>query len=171
MLDPGRAFGTGRHASTRLCLDWIADLPPPHPATVLDLGCGSGVLAVAAALHLGARVVAVDVDADAVETTRENAAANGAAVEAHRADLAGAPRGPFACVLANIRTEVLVPGATEIAARVAPGGVAVLSGILDEEAPAVLEAFTRAGTRPAVAGRRDGWCCIVAAARRGSDTP
>ncbi|RMG94774.1 MAG: methyltransferase domain-containing protein [Deltaproteobacteria bacterium] len=168
VLDPGRAFGTGRHESTRLCLDWIADLPPPHPGTVLDLGCGSGVLAICAAMRFGAEVTAVDVDAEAVDATRENAAANDVAVRALVADLAGAPHGPFECVLANIRPEVLVPAAAEVVSRTAPFGRALLSGILTEEAPAVCEAYRAAGATATVVAERDGWCAIEVRPRQGS---
>lgn len=168
VLDPGRAFGTGRHESTRLCLDWIADLPPPHPATVLDLGCGSGVLAICAAIRFGAEVTAVDVDGEAVAVTRENAATNGVALSALVADLAGAPPGPFECVLANIRPEVLVPAATEVVSRIAPGGRALLSGILADEAPAVCEAYAAARASAVVVAERDGWCAVEVRPRRGS---
>ncbi len=162
ILDPGRAFGTGRHASTRLCLDWIADRARPFPRTVLDLGCGSGVLAIAASLRFGAEVEAVDADPDAVATTRENAAANHAPLRAFAADVASAPPGPFDCVLANIRPDVLVPNATAILDRVREGGVAVLSGILTEEADRVRRTYEAAGARTHAAAERDGWTLVEA---------
>ncbi len=169
ILDPGRAFGTGRHASTRLCLDWIANRPRPFPRAVLDLGCGSGVLAIAAALRFGARVTAVDADPDAVDATRENAAANRAPLHAWAGDVADAPEGPFDCVLANIRPDVLVPNAAAIFDRVGEGGLAVLSGILAEEADEVRRAYEAAGARTRAAAEIDGWTLVEA--HRPTGTP
>jgi ribosomal protein L11 methyltransferase len=99
VIDPGRAFGTGAHPTTRLCLELLLDLPR---GSLLDVGCGSGVLAIAAALLGFAPVIALDVEAAAVEATRANAAANGAAVDARRSDALAEDLPPADVVVANI---------------------------------------------------------------------
>ncbi|HWP34841.1 MAG TPA: 50S ribosomal protein L11 methyltransferase, partial [Thermodesulfobacteriota bacterium] len=135
-LDPGLAFGTGTHPSTRLCLAALAALRPV--GRVLDLGTGSGILAIAAA-KLGAReVLALDTDPVAVGVARANVARN---------DVAGAVRvepgsleaasGRFDCALANLAAAPLLAMAGELAERLSPGGVAVLSGLLAEEVAGV----------------------------------
>jgi ribosomal protein L11 methyltransferase len=165
VLDPGRAFGTGQHETTRLCLEVLVALTEAgaSPARVLDLGCGSGILALAAArLFPRAAVVAADNDPDAADTAAENAAAN--ALE-ERLEIRAATvleiEGSFDLILANIRPGVLIPIAGDIAGRLAPGGVVVLSGILGEEADAVLAAYAAAGLRSE--GRRDlaEWCALI----------
>ncbi|HEY8072474.1 MAG TPA: 50S ribosomal protein L11 methyltransferase [Labilithrix sp.] len=129
-LEPGRAFGTGLHETTRL----VAQALKRHESevrstTILDVGCGSGILALVA-LTLGARsAIAIDTDPEAVDVTRENAARNGVTLDASTMPIesceAIAP-----VVLANIEARVLVPMAPALAARVAPGGLLLLSGIL-----------------------------------------
>jgi len=129
-VDPGRAFGTGTHESTRLLMMQL-DRIVRGGERVLDVGCGTGILAICA-LKLGARdAYCIDVDPDAVEVTRENAASNQVApqVEASTQDVADV-QGQYPLVLANIQATVLIPLATPIAARVAPGGTLLLSGIL-----------------------------------------
>ena len=125
-MDPGRAFGTGGHPSTRLCLVAISELARPENEAIrfLDVGCGSGVLAIALArMFPEASGIAVDVDADAVEVSRENAARNAVL---DRISVSATPveevHGPFDVVTANILPDVLVPLAGPIAARVAGGG-------------------------------------------------
>ncbi len=170
-LDPGRAFGTGGHASTRLCLRALSDLlegsakggPPRHPASVLDVGCPSGVLAIACARALPElRGVGVDVDPDAVEVARENAAINGvdARLEFSTARL-GELDQMFDLVLANIQPEVLIPLATQIAAALSQGGAAVLSGILVEAAPPVEDAYRATGLTVLRRIDEDGWRALV----------
>ncbi len=153
VLDPGRAFGTGLHESTRLCLDRLCQLfaDGEHPATVLDLGCGSGILGLAAArLFPDARLWAADFDPEAVETTRENIDDNelGARFDLQQGTVESVQAPACALVIANIRPEVLVPGAAAIAALVEPGGRVLLSGILVEEADAVRAAYVAQGLRP-----------------------
>lgn len=131
-LEPGRAFGTGLHETTRLVAQALADHAHELAgATVLDVGCGSGVLALVA-LALGAsRAVAVDVDPEAIDVTRENAARNGmierleASVTPIEAVALVAP-----VVVANIEARVLIPMAAELTRHVAPGGLLLLSGVL-----------------------------------------
>ncbi|MDP3528157.1 50S ribosomal protein L11 methyltransferase [Methylicorpusculum sp.] len=140
-LDPGLAFGTGTHPTTALCLEWLAS----HDLTdkvVIDYGCGSGILAVAAVL-LGAREAhAIDIDPQALTATEENARKN------HIPDRITCylPDNfvPFQAdvVLANILAKPLIDLSTAISGLVAPSGCLVLSGILNEQAPSVAEAYT-----------------------------
>lgn len=141
-LDPGLAFGTGTHASTRLCLEWI-DSVAFSGRTVLDFGCGSGVLGIAAALKGATRVVCVDHDPQAVVATRDNAARNGVAdrIEVRQGDTP--PEGAWDRVLANILAGILVSRADALQDAVAPGGRLALAGILDEQADTVTAAFDR----------------------------
>jgi ribosomal protein L11 methyltransferase len=145
VVDPGRAFGTGTHESTRLCLGFLRDLSLRGPlGRVLDLGTGSGILAVAA-LRLGARtVVGVDVDAEALLTAKQQARLNRVELPLVRADLAAAVRpGCFDLVLANIAAPLLVDRRDEIAALRAPE--AILSGLLTADLDAVRRAYAKAG--------------------------
>jgi ribosomal protein L11 methyltransferase len=143
VIDPGRAFGTGAHPTTRLCLELLLDQPR---GSVLDVGCGSGVLAIAAARLGFAPVVAVDVDPTAVDAAAANAAANDATVEARVADALADRLPATAIALANVSLEAV----NAIAARL--------------EAPRVIASGYLASDRPRVAGRRsddrrvrDGW--------------
>lgn len=140
-LDPGRAFGSGTHASTRLVLAEL-DKRVRGEEAVLDVGCGSGILAVAALLLGSSRAVAIDVDADAVEVTRENAALNRVAsrVRASTTPLEKV-RGTYDLVLANIEAPVHLVLAESLVKRVAPGGILILSGILIGQEEAVLDAY------------------------------
>ena len=159
VLDGGRAFGTGAHPSTTLALELLAGVVRPG-ASVLDVGCGSGALAVGAALLDAARVVAVDVDRAAVEATTANAAANGvgAVVEVTLAD-AAAVEGTFDVVAANLGAPLVFELADRLEALVAPGGALVVSGLLDARAADVAAAYPGlavAGTRSA-----DGWSALL----------
>ena len=143
VIDPGQAFGTGAHPTTRLCLELLLGL---EPASLVDLGCGSGVLAVAAA-KLGFRpVVAVDSDVAAVEATRANASVNGVAVEAHVADVRVDSLPKAAVVVANIALPVVLEAAACVEAR-----LLVASGYLASERA---EPF---GWRPLDRREADGW--------------
>ena len=133
-LDPGLAFGTGTHPTTRMCLRWIASHAAESSSRwtrVLDYGCGSGILAIGAALHGAQGVEGVDIDPAAVESTRANSLANGVAVEAGLPDAA---QGEYPLVLANILTTPLKLLAPLLCARLDMGGALVLAGILDRQA-------------------------------------
>lgn len=148
-LDPGLAFGTGNHETTRLCVERLVNLAaagkrPPAGLRVVDAGCGSGILALSAAL-LGFRAVSgFDNDPEAVRVSEENAALNGLAgqVKFFVGDLVtGFSEGPADVVLANILANVLIQYARELIAAVAPGGTLILSGILAVEVEQVKSAF------------------------------
>ena len=137
-LDPGMAFGTGSHPTTRLCLEWLCEAVTPG-ASVLDYGCGSGILSIAA-VRLGAGdVLGIDIDEKAVEAARDNAQRNHVAM---RLQHSGQPLSEqFDIVVANILTNPLKVLAPLLAARVAPGGRIALSGVLVEQANDVIAAY------------------------------
>ncbi len=150
-LDPGMAFGTGTHASTRLVLEELDRLAADGraPAAVLDVGAGSGILAIAAVkLWPAARVIAVDNDPIAVAACAENAAVNAASERITAAATpVGEVGGTFELVLANIQAHVLRELRDAIAPRVAPGGTLILSGLLTPQAEAVADEYVAAGLR------------------------
>jgi len=147
-LDPGRAFGTGGHATTRLVIALAEEIGERSVARFLDLGCGSGILAVAAArLWPRAAGLAVDVDPEATACARENLERNRVETVATRTGTLADARGPFDVVLANIQADVLLPLAGALVAALAPGATLVLSGLLTEAAPPVLAAYLAAGSR------------------------
>jgi ribosomal protein L11 methyltransferase len=160
VLDPGLAFGTGSHPTTRLCLQWLeASLQPGERGkpSVLDYGCGSGILAIAA-VKLGAgTVVGVDVDPQAITSARDNAERNQTTADFHLPD--AAPAGQFDVLVANILTNPLKALMPLLAARVKSGGRIALSGILAEQADEVMaiygQAFTMKRWREA-----EGWVCL-----------
>ena len=143
-LDPGLAFGSGTHPTTSLCLQWLDALAGEGAladATVLDFGCGSGILALAA-LKLGAqRAVGIDNDPQALIATRDNAGRNGVAEALAVFEPEAAPREAYPVVVANILASALDALAPELAARTAPGGRIALSGILDGQHDALLARF------------------------------
>ncbi len=155
-LDPGLAFGTGTHPTTRMCLRWIAT--HPVPARVLDYGCGSGILAIGAAKYGAADVVAVDIDEAAVQSTELNATANGVALVAGLPDRA---QGAYGLVLANILASPLKVLAPLLCAHVAPGGHLVLAGILERQAEELQTAYAPY-CRLEVTDSEDGWILMTA---------
>ena len=155
-LDPGLAFGTGTHPTTRMCLRWIA-AHPPRGQRVLDYGCGSGILAIGAALHGAASVDAVDIDEAAVQSTRDNAAANGVQLVAGLPDQA---HGVYDTVLANILATPLKVLAPLLCGHVAPGGALVLAGVLERQT-AELQAAYQPWLALEVADAEDGWVLLV----------
>ncbi|WP_248362209.1 50S ribosomal protein L11 methyltransferase [Anaeromyxobacter oryzae] len=154
VLDPGMAFGTGTHPTTSLCLAALSDLLAARPgASVLDVGTGSGLLAIAARKLGAGRVAGNDNDPVAVDVARENAERNGASLELTVAPLP-AIRGPFDLVVANILANTLVELAPQLAAQLAPGGVVLLSGILAPQADEVRAAYVAQGLAPVPGGDR-----------------
>ena len=140
-LDPGLAFGTGTHPTTRMCLRWTARQAAslaPQWTRVLDYGCGSGILAIGAALHGASAIEAVDIDPAAVESTRANASANGVTLKAGLPDLAS---GVYPLVYANILATPLKLLAPLLSAHVARGGHLVLAGILERQAQELKAAY------------------------------
>jgi ribosomal protein L11 methyltransferase len=131
-----------------------------QPGDVLDVGTGSGILAMAAAKLGARRVVGTDIDPDAVEVARENCAMNGVSAELVTTPLADIP-GQFAVVLANILAEDLVRMATDLTARVAPGGYLILSGILVEREPYVIDGFASTGLTLVETAREGEWSCLL----------
>ena len=162
ILDPGAAFGTGSHPTTRLCLAWL-EREVGAGDTVLDYGCGSGILAIAAMKLGAARAWGVDVDPLALEAARYNAQRNAVALDVHdaRDPLPGAARLTVANILAN-PLRMLAP---VISARTLSGGRIALSGILEEQARDVIAAYAPWAAL-AVAGREAGWV-LLAGARAG----
>ena len=149
VIQPSMGFGTGHHESTRLCLRLLQHVPV-RGKDVLDVGTGSGVLAIAAAVLGAARVTGVDLDPDALANARENLALNVLSdrVELIEGDLsrgAGLPAGPFDVVLANLTGALLCREASPLAALVAPGGSLIASGFQVHEARGVTAAFSAVG--------------------------
>jgi ribosomal protein L11 methyltransferase len=139
-LDPGLAFGTGTHPTTALCLEWL-DGQNLAGLTVVDYGCGSGILGVAAARLGAARVICVDNDPQALGATRENAVRNGVAGRVECFEPGGHGAVTAQVVLANILAEPLIELAPVLLGLLAPGGCLVLSGLLPEQAQAVATAY------------------------------
>ena len=164
-LDPGLAFGTGTHPTTRMCLRWIARHAQPWPR-VLDYGCGSGILAIGAALHGATAIDAVDIDDAAVQATVANAAANSVGLSAGRPDAA---QGEYPLVLANILATPLKLLAPLLAGHVAPGGHLVLAGILERQADELKAAYAPWLTLE-VSDQEDGWILMTASRPAAGDT-
>jgi ribosomal protein L11 methyltransferase len=156
-LDPGLAFGTGTHPTTRMCLRWIAAHAQPWPR-VLDYGCGSGILAIGAGLFGAREIDAVDIDPAAVESTRTNAQANGVALDAGLPEAAG---GTYPLVLANILATPLKLLAPLLCGHVAEGGDLVLAGILERQADELKEAYAP-WVSLQVSDAEDGWILMTA---------
>jgi ribosomal protein L11 methyltransferase len=174
-LDPGMAFGTGLHPSTRLCLAALEDLVRPGDA-VLDLGTGSGVLAIAAAKLGAAHILATDIDPVAVAVAKENLTANGlppgdaaaAPVQVRLGSVPAESAGRFDLIVANILAEVLAGlfdsryDNPPLAEPLAPGGHLILAGIIEERAGLVVEAATRHGLMLLDRRQESDWVALVA---------
>lgn len=163
-LDPGLAFGTGSHPTTRLCMEWLEAHPAPGK-TVLDYGCGSGILAMVAKKLGAADVAGVDIDPQAIESARANAERNHCEIDYYLPDaFAASPKarhanGKFDIVVANILSSPLKLMAPMLSGRVAPGGSLILSGVLArqaEEVSAAYAPFIQLG----VWAEKDGWVAL-----------
>ena len=159
LLDPGLAFGTGTHPTTALCLEWL-DAQPLHGQSLLDFGCGSGILAIAGLLLGAEHAVGTDIDVQALEASRDNAMRNGIADERFALYLPEQLlEEPADVVVANILAGPLVSLAPRITALVKPGGRLALSGILAEQAQDVRAAYSEAFELDPTADK-DGWVRI-----------
>lgn len=157
ILDPGMAFGTGSHPTTRLCLEWL-ERTVAVGDSLLDYGCGSGILAIAAAKLGAASVAGVDIDPQAVEAANANAERNG--VVARFADSAQALAGEYDVVVANILSNPLRVLAPAICAHVRSGGRLALSGILREQADEIIAVYAP-WIQLQVADVREDWVCLA----------
>ena len=166
-LDPGLAFGTGTHPTTRMCLRWIASHLQQQQQLqqqqkpflrVLDYGCGSGILAIAAALHGAQHVDAVDIDEAAIASTLLNAKANGVALQAGLSELA---KGVYDCVFANILATPLKVLAPLLCSHVKPAGHLVLAGILERQAQELQLAYAPY-CHLHISDQEDGWILMTA---------
>ncbi|MDR2507167.1 MAG: 50S ribosomal protein L11 methyltransferase [Candidatus Accumulibacter sp.] len=156
-LDPGLAFGTGSHPTTRLCLEWL-ERRVHAGDSVLDYGCGSGILAIAAAKFGASLLLGVDIDPRAVDTARRNAARNEVAVRFDESSVK--IDGQFDIVIANILSSPLKALAPAICAHVRPDGRLALSGILEEQADELISLYAQNGASLAVTGASEGWVCL-----------
>ena len=162
-IDPGLAFGTGSHPTTRLCLRWLAQ-NLPSGASLLDYGCGSGVLTIAAAKLGAGTVVGTDIDAQAIAVGRANADANGVNARFGLPD--ELTSGSFDVVVANILADPLEILAPVLAERVRVGGSIVLAGILEAQAAALVEVYSQ-WFNIGVWAQEDGWAVLAGARREG----
>jgi ribosomal protein L11 methyltransferase len=160
-IDPGMAFGTGLHATTRLCLQALENHVRPG-LTVADVGTGSGILAVAAALLGAERVAATDLDPLAVRIARENVVLNGVADQVDVAESSVPPVGPFGLVVANILADVIIAMTPALFAALAPGGRLIASGIIDTRADNVADHLAAGGFTDLTTTREGEWAAVEA---------
>lgn len=162
-IDPGMAFGTGTHGTTRLCLEALANLyeTPPYPARVLDVGTGSGILAIAAAVLGGQRILACDIEEESCRTATANAQLNNVIdrMEITGESLESLEDG-FDVVVANILAEENIRLGTELTKRLVPGGTLILSGILQEKQLLVTDAFAEFDLAGPIVSREAEWICL-----------
>lgn len=167
-LDPGLAFGTGSHPTTRLCMEWLEANPAPGK-TVLDYGCGSGILAMVAKKVGAGEVVGVDIDPQAIESAADNAQRNECEIEYFLPDTFAQSKHAaqkFDIVVANILSSPLKLMAPMLSGRVAPGGALILSGVLARQAEEVAAAYAPF-IKLGVWAEQDGWVALHG--RLGSD--
>lgn len=160
-LDPGLAFGTGSHPTTRLCMEWLEQSVKPGQS-VLDYGCGSGILAILAQKCGANPVVGIDIDPQAVESARQNSERNRADVTYGLPD--NCPAGEFDIVVANILSNPLKLMASMLASKVKPGGRIALSGVLARQADEVAAVYARY-IDISVWREHEGWVCLAGTRR------
>ncbi|MBR8395545.1 50S ribosomal protein L11 methyltransferase [Burkholderia cenocepacia] len=160
-LDPGLAFGTGSHPTTRLCMEWLEQSVKPGQS-VLDYGCGSGILAILAKKCGANPVIGIDIDPQAVESARQNSERNRAEVTYGLPD--ACPEGEFDIVVANILSNPLKLMASMLASKVKPGGRIALSGVLARQADEVAAVYARY-VDISVWREHEGWVCLAGTRR------
>ncbi len=164
LLQPGMAFGTGHHPTTAMVAEALERVPDlPARGTLLDIGCGSGILAMAAVLLGAPRSLAVDYDRDAVEAARENLLLNGledrvCVAQARFPDLPTA--GPYEVVVANVYYTFFQQHTKELASLLAPGGVLLVSGLQEEQGPPVARMLRKKGLEAGVEREHQEWCLV-----------
>ena len=161
-IDPGMAFGTGTHETTSLCLEMIDEKLVPG-SRFLDMGCGSGILSIAAALLGAGEVLAVDIDPEAVRVTQENAEKNGVTIRCEEGNVAEGVDFQADLIAANLMAELLCMLAEGAAAHLAPGGLFISSGILTEKEDMVRAAYEKAGLTILEIREKGEWCAVLAA--------
>ncbi|MFV0497090.1 MAG: 50S ribosomal protein L11 methyltransferase [Candidatus Fimivivens sp.] len=160
-LDPGMAFGTGTHETTRLCLSLLEDVLQPG-MSMLDVGCGSGILAISAKLLSSGRTVGVDIDAVAVRVAKENAALNHCAdIDILCGDLATDIDGSFDVICANIVADAILRLAKDLPALMHEKSICIVSGIIDARCAEVEQGLRAAGLTPLRQARQNGWAAIA----------
>jgi ribosomal protein L11 methyltransferase len=160
-LDPGMAFGTGTHPTTSLCLRRLETLVKPG-ARVLDVGTGSGILAIAAARLGAAEVLGIDIDPVAVRVAKENAERNGVQIEFRQATLDQVEASEYDVVIANIIASIIIDILPDVATRLKKDGRFLASGIITEKKQSVLDAMTATWMLPMEAREEAGWVALVA---------
>lgn len=165
-LNPGMAFGTGTHDTTRLCMELLEKYITPQD-TVLDVGCGSGILAITAALLGANRIIGCDIDEVAVKVAGENAALNGVQdrIAFHQGDLTSQVEGSFQIICANIVADVIIRLSEDAGRYLAKGGVFIVSGIIDTREQDVLDALERNGFQVIERRTSGGWVALACKAK------
>ncbi|MGN0447224.1 MAG: 50S ribosomal protein L11 methyltransferase [Acutalibacteraceae bacterium] len=161
-IEPGLAFGTGTHETTRLCLETLEKHITPE-TTVLDIGCGSGILSIAALLLGAKKAVGVDIDALAVKTAKENGEVNGLREPEYtilQGNLTDKVEGKFDIVVANIVADVIIMFCKDVASFMKEGGLFITSGIIDTREQDVLDAFKKYGFKVKARHTQGGWVCF-----------
>lgn len=162
-IDPGMAFGTGGHYTTRLCLEMMEQVIAPG-VSLLDIGCGSGILSIAALLLGASRAVGIDIDPLAVKTAEENARLNGLSAPefiALAGDLVDHVDGQYNVVMSNIVADAIISLAPQVGAHLAPDGAWITSGIIESREADVLAAFEQCGMTVLRRSASGGWLCFL----------
>ena len=165
-LNPGMAFGTGTHATTRLCMELLENYITPQ-ATVLDVGCGSGILAITAALLGANKIIGCDIDEVAVKVAGENAALNGVQdrIAFHQGDLTSQVEGSFQIICANIVADVIIRLSEDAGRYLAKDGIFITSGIIDTREQDVLNALEQNGFQVIERRTSGGWVALACKAK------
>ncbi len=160
ILDPGSAFGTGTHETTSMCAEILDEVITPD-SKVLDLGTGSGILAIIAKLLGAGEVEAVDIDKLAVDVAEENSRINKCEIECYQGELSTVRCSDYDIIVANIIADIIAAIACDVPARLKPGGLFVCSGIINTKKDRVLEALDRAGFEVISSRTKNDWCAYV----------